>query len=456
MPAATSLLEQLSGIVGATEVIVAPEELRRFSVDGKVPGAVARPGSADEVVEIVRLARSDRLALMPAGGFSDAQLGNIPRQLDVVVSLARMNQVLAYDPADLTVSVEAGATLAALEETLEAHQQFLPVDSPSSAATVGGILATHAGGPLRYGYGTVRDFTIGMQFVTGEGKIVKTGGRVVKNVAGYDLAKLMIGSLGTLGIITSANFRTFPVPPRTATLAAGFASLESALEMRRKIVHSVLQPRALDLLDREAARTLRGDTPEVEQTAWWLLVGVGGVEALVARHATEAEKLARESSASSFLELAAEPERQMWEGVRAFRERLAARYPAMIVVRASLPLTQLGAWLKKAQEVAARSGLLLAVVARAGTAVGYACLLAKEAGRATIGKMAQASTELTHSAMSLGGRAVIEFVAADVIEVKQQCHVWGPTRQDFLLMQKLKREFDPDGVLNPGRYVGGI
>ncbi len=456
MPVATSLLEQLSGIVGAANVTTAPEERQRFSVDGMVPGAVARPGSADEVAEIVRLARSDRLALLPAGGFSNAQLGNIPRQLDVVVSLARMNQVLAYDPADLTVSVEAGATLAAFQETLGAHRQFLPVDSPSSAATLGGILATHSSGPLRYGYGTIRDFTIGMQFVTGEGKIVKTGGRVVKNVAGYDLAKLMIGSLGTLGIITSANFRTYPVPPRTATFVAGFASLESALEMRRRIVHSALQPRALELLDREAARALRGDTPEVKQTAWWLLVGMGGVEAFVARHAIELEKLATESGASSFLTLADEPERQMWEAVFAFREHLAGRYPAIIVVRASLPLTQLGPWIEKAQDVAARCGLVLAVVARAGTAIGYACLLAQEAGRATVERMAQACTELTHRAMSLGGQVVMEFVAPELTELKQQCHVWGPTRQDFPLMQKLKREFDPDGVLNPGRFVGGI
>ncbi len=456
MPVATSLLEQLSGIVGAANVIAAPEELRRFSVDGMVPGAVARPGSSDEVAEIVCLARRDRLALLPAGGFSNAQLGNIPRRLDVVVSLARMNRLLAYDPADLTVSVEAGTRLAALQETLGVHRQFLPVDSPSSAATLGGILATHSSGPLRYGYGTVRDFTVGMQFVTGEGKIVKTGGRVVKNVAGYDLAKLMIGSLGTLGIITSANFRTYPIPPRTATFVAGFASLESALEMRRKIIHSVLQPRALDLLDREAARTLHGDTAEVEQTAWWLLAGVGGVEAFVARHGIEIEKLGKESGATSFLTLADEPESQMWEAVRALRERLAARYRATTVVRASLPLTELGAWLKNAQSVTVRNGLLLAVVARAGTAVGYACLLAKEATQATIGKVAQACTALTHSAISLGGRAVVEFVSADLNEVKQQFHVWGPTRQDFPLMQKLKREFDPDGVLNPGRYVGGI
>ncbi len=456
MPATVSLLEQLSGIVGPAAVIAAPEELRRYSVDGVVPGAVVRPDSPEEVAEIVRLARRDRLALMPAGGFSNAQLGSIPRQLDVIVSLTRMDRLLAYDPADLTVSVEAGMTLAALQETLRAHRQFLPVDSPSDTATLGGILATHASGPLRYGCGTVRDFTIGMQFVTGEGKIVKTGGRVVKNVAGYDLAKLMIGSLGTLGVITSANFRTFPVPLMTATFVAGFASLESALEMRRKIVHSVLQPRALDLLDRQAAGILQGEAAAVEQAAWWLLVGVGGVEAFVARHAFELARLVKESNASRFETLRDEQEREMWGGVRALRERLAARCRATTVVRASLPVAQLGPWLKSAQSIATRNGLVLAVVARAGSAVGYACLLAEEASAETVGKVAQACTELTHSAMNLGGRAMVEFVAAELADLKRQFHVWGPTRQDFPLMQKLKREFDPDGVLNPGRYVGGI
>lgn len=456
MPVATSLLEQLSAIVGASEVISSPEELRRFTVDRMVPSAIVRPGTVEEVAEIVRLARRDRLALLPAGGFSTAQLGSIPRQLDVIVSLARMNRLLAYDPADLTVSVEAGVTLKALQATLGAHRQFLPVDSPSDAATFGGILAVHHSGPLRYGYGTVRDFTIGMQFVTGEGKIVKTGGRVVKNVAGYDLAKLMIGSLGTLGIITSVNFRTFPIPPITATFVAGFDSVESALQMRTEIVHSVLQPRALDLVDRQAALILRGETREVKQTSWWLLVGVGGVEAFVARHGRELEKLARESNAISFQTLHDDRENEMWEAIGTFRERLALRYRATTILRASLPMTQLGAWLRKAQGIASRQHLVLALVARAGTAVGHACLLAEEAGAETIDKLAQACTEMTHSAMSLGGRALVEFVAPELVDLKRQFHVWGPTRQDFPLMQKLKRELDPDGVLNPGRFVGGI
>jgi FAD/FMN-containing dehydrogenase len=332
----------------------------------------------------------------------------------------------------------------------------LPVDSPSNAATVGGILAVHHSGPLRYGYGTLRDFTIGMQFVTGEGKIVKTGGRVVKNVAGYNLARLLIGSLGTLGIITHANFRTFPIPPETATFVVGFDSLEAALEMRGKIVHSVLQPRALDLVDREAARALRGGMAEIEQSAWSLLVGVGGEEAFVSRHAAEIGKLARESGASRFVELTGEEEAGMWESVRTFQKRLAAHYGSTAVVRAALPLTELGPWVKNAQEIAARSGLSLGVVARAGTAVGYACLLAHEANRETVARMAQACTELIDGAIRLGGRAMIEYVSADLLELKRQVHVWGVTGPDFTLMQKLKREFDPDGVLNPGRYVGGI
>ena len=456
MPTTTSVLELFSGIVGAEAIIAKPEELRGFSVDGMLPVAVVRPGSAEEVAETVRLARRDGLALMPVGGFSNPQLGGIPRQLDVVVSLARMNRSLAYDPADLTVSVEAGVTLKTLQTSLEAHRQFLPVDSTADAATLGGILAVHHSGPLRYGYGTVRDFTIGMQFVTGEGKIVKTGGRVVKNVAGYDLAKLMIGSLGTLGIITSVNFRTFPIPPAKATFVAGFDALESALQMRTKIVHSALQPRALDLLDRQAALILRGETREVKETSWWLLVGVGGVEAFVARHARELEILAKESNASSVQTLRDDRESEMWEAIGRFRELFALRFRATTILRASLPMAQLGAWLRSAQDIASRQHLVLSLVARAGTAVGYACLLAEETSRDTMDKLAQACTEMTHSAMSLGGRTVLEFVPPELADLKRQYHVWGPTRQDFPLMQKLKREFDPDGVLNPGRFVGGI
>ncbi|MEE9235642.1 MAG: FAD-binding oxidoreductase, partial [Candidatus Acidoferrales bacterium] len=268
MPIATEQLDSLRSTVSSL-LTTESAACRRFMVDGVTPSAVVEPPEAAELVEIVRWARSHHAALLPVSSGVYLPVGNPPAAADVAVSLARMNQVAHYDPADLTLSVQPGMRLRDVQALLAEHRLFLPADppyadgaapavgpAPAFGAALGGLLATNASGPLRYAYGTWRDFVLGMKFVTGEGQLVKTGGRVVKNVAGYDLDKLMIGSLGTLAILTEISFKVFPLPARTATFVAGFHELEAALALRSRIVHSVLQPMSIDLLDSAAARLL--------------------------------------------------------------------------------------------------------------------------------------------------------------------------------------------------------
>jgi glycolate oxidase FAD binding subunit len=301
MPVATDQLETLRSTV-SSPLATDAAACGRFQVDGLTPAAVVEPTDAREVAEVIRWARANGGALLPATTGLYLPLGNPPAALDVAISLGRMTRVLYYDPADLTLGVEPGIPLAKVQEMLSKDGLLLPVDPPyADGAAVGGLVAANASGPLRFAYGAWRDFVVGMKFVTGEGTPVKSGGRVVKNVAGYDLSKIMIGSLGTLGIITEINFKLSPLPPETATFVAAFPGAEVALQMRDRIVHSAWQPQAIELLDPRAAALASHASLSADQ--WSLVVSVGGVAQVIQRHSRDFSALASELQAASFSEV---------------------------------------------------------------------------------------------------------------------------------------------------------
>jgi glycolate oxidase FAD binding subunit len=358
-----------------------------------------------------------------------------------------MNRIVHYDPGDLTFTAEAGLPLAEAQQRLGEHKQFLPADPPhADEAALGGLLAANASGPLRFAYGTWRDFVIGMQFVTGEGKLVKTGGRVVKNVAGYDLARLMIGSLGTLGILAEVAFKVFPQPPATSTFIFGFETLDAAVEAARRIVHSPWQPTLLELLSPETSELL--SAAPLSPPHWSLIAGVAGPEPVLRRYQNDFGALARELHAPQFDALRGPDEQLVLMAVRERIPRVRAKNPATTVVKAALPLAAVGPFLAKARQGAARYQLPAAASAHAGSGIAYIYLLGD-----TPKKAAQAATEMVHAGNNLGGRVTIPWCPT---EVKHDVNVWGPLRDDFPLMQKLKAQFDPDRILNPGRFVGGL
>jgi len=461
MPVATDQLDALRSAV-ASPVNTDVHACRRFEVDGFTPAAVVEPADAQELIAVVEWARANKAALLPATSGCYLPIGNPPAAADVGVSLTRLNRVLAYDPGDLTLTVEAGAPLAAVEATLREQKQFLPaMTAYFERAAVGGLVAVNASSPLRYTYGTWRDFVLGMKFVTGEGKLTKTGGRVVKNVAGYDLSKLLIGSLGTLGIITEINFKCFPLPAQTGAFIAGFQELDAALKLRDLLVHSVLQPTVIELVDAQAARLI--GSPLLPAAEWTLLVAASGVDAVIARYQRELEARAREAGAASFVAHTGEHPDALWAGVRELVATAREKNPAATIVKTTLPLTGIGPFLAKARQVAARYELPSASSAHAGSGIVFVFLMPAlrsphgEGGPAELTdaakRMAQAATEMVHAGNNLGGRTTVPWCPT---AVKRDVNPWGPIRDDFPLMQKLKAQFDPDRILNPGRFVGGI
>src|SRR5438552_4761210 len=222
-----------------------------------VPQVVAFPDTAEQIAEIVRLAAEHRWAVIPRGGGTQMGMGGTPRAADVVVCTTAMNRVLEYEPADLVVTVQAGVRLAELQRQLAEHGQLLALDPPlPEQATIGGIIAANSNGPLRLRYGTCRDMLLGIKVVNADSSITKGGGKVVKNVTGYDMCKLYTGSLGSLGIIVEASFKLTPLPKQESTMVASFDALDEAFAAARAIYKSTPPVLACELISPAAARSL--------------------------------------------------------------------------------------------------------------------------------------------------------------------------------------------------------
>lgn len=279
------------------------------------------PGSAEEISAILRLANERGFNVRPAGGRTKQtpQWGGPV----VVVNTNRLTAVEHYDPADLTVGIGAGMTVAHLNAMVGQDQLMFGGDPPfGDRGTVGGLLATASHGPLRHGYGAVRDYCIGVRFVTGDGRRAKGGGRVVKNVAGYDLMKLLIGSHGTLAVITSASFKLFPAPRQTKTFVCEFATWEEALKFRDVMRRSALAPMCMELVSPAARRLIRR---EAMSDTWAICVRASGSDAVLTRY--------RQGLGPAVTrEVVGEKETDLWQGIEncCERERMHVRMDVIV------------------------------------------------------------------------------------------------------------------------------
>ena len=251
-------------------------------MDGSKPGPVVTPTDIEQLRAGLSEAANHEISIIPVGGGKHLGIGNVPQSYDVAMSLAQMNHIIAHEPADLTVTVEAGLRLDDLQRALAVHGQFLPLDPPCAAgATIGGVLAVNAHGPLRHAFGTARDWLIGTRVVHADGSLSKSGGRVVKNVTGYDMHKLYVGSLGTLGVLVEATLKVAPLPHGDSTLAIACRSAARGAEMILAAHDAGLALHAAELLSPPASHAVLG------QSSWCALVRVAGGAQAVARSLRE-------------------------------------------------------------------------------------------------------------------------------------------------------------------------
>ena len=345
-----------------------------------------RPASPADLARALADHAAAHRTMRLGGAFTKDRLGGrLTREAAACITTSGLNRILQYEPRDLTISVEAGVPWRILQDELRRNNQMIPLDPPwHDEATVGGVIAANQSGPRRRLYGTARDCVIGMTFATLEGQLIKTGGMVVKNVAGLDLAKLMIGSWGTLAAVAVVNFKVFPIPPATRTFVFAFPELAQAIAERDRILRSVLQPSAVDLLNPAAAE-------RIGRGGFLLAVQAGGNHAVL-------ERYQRELPGAEVIE----EDAGFWRAIREFTPEFFAAHRAATLHKRSSTLQD------QAAAIAALPG---PVVARAANGLSY--------GHAT------------------------DDAAPHI-----------PAPGGFEIMSRVKRMFDPDALLNPGRLHG--
>jgi glycolate oxidase FAD binding subunit len=448
---------RLEEIAGGEHVVTDAAEIAAREVCGARPAVVVRPGDAAQIAEILRFAVAERLAVIPTGGCTKLGIGARPVRYDIALDLSRLNRVLVYDPKDLTLGVEPGVRIEDLLHTLGEQKQFLPLAVPfSDRATIGGIVAANSSSPLRHAYGAVRDFCLGMEFVTGEGAQTKSGGRVVKNVTGYDLHKLLIGSLGTLAVITRVNFRTFPMPQAQGTFIASFLAAEAAFDFCRAIAHSVLTPQMVEVADPGAGQLIfSGETSSrIAPGQWSVVISAAGQPAVVDRYARELGHMAVAAKAAEFLPIDAAGESSILARIREFPRLALEAVPDAAIFRISVLPTAMPSLIASLGAIAKQNHVDFATLTRASGIV-YAAFVPGGKGSSPA-SLAAATPEVFRACTQPGmqSSAMLEWCPAEIKTSAET--VWGPPRPDFELMRRVKNSFDPYSVLAPGRFAGGI
>jgi len=438
----TTLVRELEAIVGAGQVVEAPPALKQFAIDGIEPHAVVTPGDANEVAAVLKYAFDRRLVVVPAGGMSHQDTGAIPEQVDIVLRTARLKMVEHYDHGDLTIGVGAGTTIAELNALIAPNQQVLPAEvATPERTTVGGLLATNLHGPLKHGFGGARDWLIGVRFITADGKIAKAGGRVVKNVAGYDLMKLLIGSYGTLAVIVGASFKLFPAPRRTRTYECVFENLQEALEFRTRMMHAPLSPLALEIVSPHAQVVLTGNAHAMQE-GWRVLLRATGSEAVLSRYRAElGGAIAREVNDAE--------EVSLWRGVAEFPLNVFLKSQNTMLVRLDLPPSEIGGALAAAEQAARDNNFVVAAIGRAGIGALVVAFCPIAVDPPGVIQFANAISAFRGS-LSRDASAVVLRCPLDA---KRLFSVWGTSPTDVEAMKAIQHAMDEHGVLNRGRFL---
>ena len=414
------MLDQLAAVIDKS---IIARDTRHFALHDVQPGSVIEPRNADEAAAVMQLA-SEKGWRVECAGNGTQTYGNRRTRVDLVVSTRALTNIVEYEPADLVIGVQAGMTLHRLNRETRRNAQFFAQDPPAhDRTTLGGLIATARSGPRRYAHGTMRDHVLGLQMVTGDGRVLGLGGRVVKNVAGYDLVRLLVGSAGTLGLITSVFLRLKPIPQSDASIIMQSADPTPLLEITQFIADTHLEAQAIELLG-----------PDGKNPDWQLLVRIAGNPESV----SDARARLQTKSAGLSLPLT-EAGTSEWEAL----ER--AELDAVTTVRLGDLPSRIEATLQAAQKLATRMTARSRIVAHA--ADGIVRVLIDDG---PVEETAFALGEL-RALLSITGGSVI--VQSRIGELMRRVDAFGATGPQLPLMANLKKIFDPAGILAPGRFV---
>ena len=474
------ILDELAGIAGRDRIKTDPDDTARYAVDGMVPKAVVFPKDTRMAAAFMQCACRNDLAVAPRGSGTKTAMGNPPKRLDLVLCTARMNHMLDVDTANLTITVEAGVKFRDVQARLATEEDrcylpledlkteagefvcsdrshsgcFLPLDPPfSEKATMGGIVATNSSGPRRLLYGLPRDLLLGVRFVTPKGDIIGAGGKTVKNVSGYDISKLMIGAMGSLGLLCEMTLRLLPLPERMETLVFAFDSFSDASAFAGAVFGTKLLPAALEVADRAPLDRMgfRG-SEDFSTGAYVAMVALEAFDEAVTRMRRELQAMARRFKARGHTLLREDKHRLFWLALGELQSALLKSSPRLVALRLNYPLSSWKEIFELAGKTLSQKGLEHTLLCRSGSGVTLINILPDGEGSQDKSMIAAVQTLLAQCRRA-GGNLVIERAPADL---KSALPVWGEPGPDLPLMKSIRRELDPSGLMNPGRSCVGV
>ena len=432
-------------MIGEAHVIQDPDQLKAYAIDGKKPKVVVTPATIDEVSRVVAYASQEHRAIVPRGNGSKMKMGGIPRKMDIVLSTRRLNRITDRDCENLTLSAESGLTLGEVQQGLAkvGKGYFLPLDPPfTDQATLGGIVATNSSGPKRLLYGSARDMMIGAKAVFPNGDIVVSGGKTVKNVSGYDMCKLLIGSYGTLGILCEMTFKLLPLPEKEATLGLSFAALEDADDFVRELRGGQLIPSSIEILNGLAVQKMRYSISMPPNGNYLVAVGLEGVAESIDRQVTEMSEMGKKHGTLEAVTLDAEKHQAFWVALRDFSSRLTDEDSNVISMKSNFLISKCGDILGSYEKIARGLGIHCAFISHAGNGILYSHALPGKSFRSKADSFVELIEKLTAEAAKNGGGLVVE---SSPLSIKKKVDVWGQSRSDYLVAAPV------EGTNRPGR-----
>ncbi len=422
------------------------------TVDGKRPALGVAPRSVAELAAVVAELHAAETATIPFGGGTMLDLGAPPTAAEVALGTGSLNAISGYEPADLIVTAEAGVTVAVLQATLREHDQTLPLEVPCpDRATIGGAVAANVHGPLRYTFGTAKDLVMGMQFIQGDGTLVKSGGEVVKNVAGFGLHKLQVGALGTLGVIATATFKVYPLPRADQSLIFAFEDSDAAFTAAAAV--RAHQPAAALVGDAVAQQCLFGAV----RGAHVLLVRFMGAQGAVARQVRAATAVGTEAGARATEVFGETESATLWQLCVDLGSDSA---PTNVLFKASAVPSEMrhvyADLLRAAEPLDEHAGFVADPLNGSLKCGIHAADAQPQDSSVDADTLARHLRFLQHAravSQEHGGSLVLQ---RGTVALKAAFDVWGPSPQGLQFMQNLKQAFDPHRILNPGRFVAGI
>ena len=475
------IVKELAGIVGQEFVTIEPEMMQKYAIDGTAPKIVLFPGNTQEVAEVVRVAYRQKLAVIPWGNGSKISQGNRPERLDLVLGTSRMNHMRDVDTSNLTITVEAGVRFRDIQARLATEEDrcylpledltteaddfvcsdrsnsgcFLPIDPCcSDMATIGGVIATSSAGPRRLLYTLPRDMIIGVKMVTPKGDIAGAGGKTVKNVSGYDTSKLMVGSMGSLGIICEMTFKLLPLPEKMQTVLVSFDSFAGAADLADRILGTTLLPAAVTVLNAAAFHKLQNAACSGFRPGNFVVAtAIESYHKAAARMATEIRDMAEDLKATDMMTLQDNAHPRFWLAVSNLDSQLAGEFPGLIQAKLNYPISHWRDIFASMQKSLLYHRLEHAVVAHAGSGICQVYLMLDQNNNSSADKAVVVAGELLERSLETGGNMVIQRAPAPM---KGRLKIWGKTGTDFILYKRLKDQLDPAGIMSPGRFVGNL